>query len=553
MLCTTRRNRPARVFLAALLCGLLPIHEALARGGGFGGGGGGFRGGGGGGFGGGGGGYRGGGGGFGGGGGNRGGGEFGGGRGEFGGGGGRPEFGGGGRPEIGGGGRQEFGGGNRPEVGGGDRSPFGGEGRGEFGGGNRPGAETRPDAGNRPAGNRPGENRNININNINTGNINAGNRAAWGNRPGYYHNYNNYWHHGYWHGNWGSPWWYAHPWAAGLTAWGIGSLVYATGYALFANPFYGGYATPAMAGTYQDYSQPIMVQSDQQADPYAAGATDDASQVPPDVQAGLVPFDAAREAFKTGDYALALTKVNEALQKLPKDAALHEFRALVLFAQGQYQQAAATVYSVLAVGPGWDWTTLSSMYPSVDVYTKQLRALEAYRKQNPNAADAAFLLAYHYLTAGHTEAAARQLQAAQQLLPNDTLIPQLLKLITGSAPAGDSSADQPPAIQPGTKPDDALGGPPVDKKLLAGDWKASRGSDLTIGLSLKPDESFVWKVTQGGKSSSIEGKYSVEGNLLLLQQQNGNTMVGKVTQRDKGFNFRLIESGPTDEGLNFTK
>src|SRR5262249_57315751 len=112
--------------------------------------------------------------------------------------------------------------------------------------------------------------------------------------------------------------------------------------------------------------------------------------------AGLVPFDQAREAFKAGDYAQALKKVDEALQKLPKDAALHEFRALVLFAQGQYQQAAATIYSVLAVGPGWDWTTLSSMYSNVDVYAKQLRALEAYRKQNPGAADAAFLLAYHY-------------------------------------------------------------------------------------------------------------------------------------------------------------
>ena len=42
---------------------------------------------------------------------------------------------------------------------------------------------------------------------------------------------------------------------------------------------------------------------------------------------------------------------------MPNDASLHEFRALVLFALGQYEQAAATLYAVLSNGPGWDWTT----------------------------------------------------------------------------------------------------------------------------------------------------------------------------------------------------
>ena len=35
---------------------------------------------------------------------------------------------------------------------------------------------------------------------------------------------------------------------------------------------------------------------------------------------------------------------------------------LVLFAQGKYEQAAAPLYSVLSVGPGWDWTTLIGNY-----------------------------------------------------------------------------------------------------------------------------------------------------------------------------------------------
>jgi hypothetical protein len=63
---------------------------------------------------------------------------------------------------------------------------------------------------------------------------------------------------------------------------------------------------------------------------------------------------------------------------MPKDAATHEFRSLTQFALGKYQEAAATIYAVLAVGPGWDWTTLSSMYPDIDTYTAQLRKLEEY-------------------------------------------------------------------------------------------------------------------------------------------------------------------------------
>ena len=57
--------------------------------------------------------------------------------------------------------------------------------------------------------------------------------------------------------------------------------------------------------------------------------------------------------------------------------------------------------------PGWDWTTLCSLYADVDTYTEQLRALEHYVTANPNAIEARFLLVYHYMTSGHGEAAAR--------------------------------------------------------------------------------------------------------------------------------------------------
>ena len=39
-----------------------------------------------------------------------------------------------------------------------------------------------------------------------------------------------------------------------------------------------------------------------------------------------------------------------------------------------YQQAAAAVYAVISAGPGWDWNTVSNLYPNAGVYTDHLRS-----------------------------------------------------------------------------------------------------------------------------------------------------------------------------------
>ena len=94
-------------------------------------------------------------------------------------------------------------------------------------------------------------------------------------------------------------------------------------------------------------------------------------------------FDSARDSFKAGDYAKALELTDQAIRQMPNDAALHEFRGVVLFALHRYEDAAAPLYAVLSVGPGWDWSTLVGLYPNVSVYTDQLRALESYCKHQP--------------------------------------------------------------------------------------------------------------------------------------------------------------------------
>ena len=136
-------------------------------------------------------------------------------------------------------------------------------------------------------------------------------------------------------------------------------------------------------------------------------------------------FDQARDAFRQGNYAQAVQLDQQALGQMPNDPNMHEFLALGLFAQGQYDQAASSLYAVLSIGPGWNWTTLIGMYPDADTYTQQLRALEAYVKANPQSAAAHFVLGYHYVTQGHNDAAAKQFGEAAGLKPDDKLSAQL--------------------------------------------------------------------------------------------------------------------------------
>ncbi len=152
-----------------------------------------------------------------------------------------------------------------------------------------------------------------------------------------------------------------------------------------------------------DYSQPINTTA---AAPEQSVASQAASA-----------YDQARAAFKSGDYAQAIQLDQQALAQTPNDTDQHEFLALTYFAQGKYPQAAAPLYAVLSVRPGWDWTTLCGMYPDVDTYTTQLRALEAYVRSNPDSAQAHFVLAYQYLSRGMTRKPSAQLKEVVRLQP----------------------------------------------------------------------------------------------------------------------------------------
>ncbi len=327
----------------------------------------------------------------------------------------------------------------------------------------------------------------------------------------------------------------------GLSSWMYGPSLYDWGYSSYSNPY--GYAvngsnggtTVIVESAPYDYNQPINTQADA-LDP---GVTSPA----------LSSFDAARAAFKAGDYNQALNTTDQAIRQMPNDAALHEFRALDLFALQRYDEAAATLYAVLSAGPGWDWATLVGLYPNVSVYTQQLRALEAYCTQNPTSAAARFVLAYHYLTTGHTLAAFDQLKEVGALQPKDTLSSQLARRLEPSTP---SSPVGPPALQP---PISATAPAPSGREgRLEGTWTARPDANTTISVAIPDPGHFTWTVTQQNQPRQLQGRLTYGNGILTLAQDQGPAMVGNVTWTDENhFTFRVPGAAADDPGLTFSR
>jgi tetratricopeptide (TPR) repeat protein len=356
-------------------------------------------------------------------------------------------------------------------------------------------------------------------------------------------------HHGGWyHGGWAGGWypgaiWANYPVAAalGMTWWGVNRLSYAFGMGGYSNP----YCEEGGGGYGYDYSEPVAAYQpapEEQAAATTAAAT--APALPPGVTAeGMALFEQARAAFAAGNYTQALDLCNQTLKTMPNDAVVHEFRSLVLFALKKYPEAAAAAYAVLSAGPGWDWTTLSSLYGNVADYTTQLRALEAFVKANPKSSDARFLLAYHYLTTGHPDAAKAQLREVDKLTPNDKLVRALLGITSASGQEPPTPTPKPPLDA------DQL----IKTEQLVGVWTAGGSGGSKFQMTLEKDNGFAWKYTSGTKSQEIKGVFAVEQNNLALQVDDGTVLLAEVSLAGNQLKFKVIGGEPNDPGLKFTK
>jgi Tfp pilus assembly protein PilF len=347
------------------------------------------------------------------------------------------------------------------------------------------------------------------------------------------------------------------------SGWGLGSVASSWLYSGYSNPYYATVlaAQPAQTTVVYDYSQPINVT----AAPPDASVTESTEQV----------FSAARDSFMAGDYQRALDLSDQVLKQTPNAAVVHEFRALCLFALKHYDDAASVAYAVLTAGPGWNWSTMVGLYPGVDAYTDQLRALEAFARANPNSTSARFLLGYHYMVEGNQEAAAEQFENVVKLQPNETLSASFAKALrkaTEPAPEATAAAAQPAAVTaantspaappqagqtgaeapPAEAPDQQA--PPPPPAQMAGTWKAQPAPDVSITLTLQPDGQFAWDVDSKGQKQSLTGNAGFKDNELALFQKDGPPLIGKVTQSDANkFVFAPTGSGDKAPGLTFTK
>lgn len=362
----------------------------------------------------------------------------------------------------------------------------------------------------------------------------AGPAGHWSRNWGtWYNGYAPAWGHGRWDYLWDS---YPVAMAFGATMWGISAVNWAFGVSGYYNPYCEG---PVYIDNQQivSYTEPVVGDPAYETQAAPAEASDDTATPDPLTQT----FNQARQAFFDGQYDAALDFTNQALMKAPRDAAINEFRSLCLFALGQYRDSAATIHAVLAAGPGWDWTTMISLYSDKEDYTAQLRKLEAAVQANPQAADAQFLLAYHYLTAGYKEEAVAMLKSVTRLQPKDDLAAQLVKMYSPVSEE-DTKAEEAPA------PNVEMPAYPMEK--LYGDWTATNdGGEFTLHLG--DDDEFDWKFTRDGKPQSVSGAYIIRGDNLVMQPDTGGTMLSTITLTDD----QTLEFAPLEGGkkLTFTK
>jgi tetratricopeptide (TPR) repeat protein len=200
-----------------------------------------------------------------------------------------------------------------------------------------------------------------------------------------------------------------------------------SGYSAYDSGYTNPYTTQTAGGS---DSNTYAASAEQNSSTTAAASNDELASSREDVSAAVKQrMDAALLAFKNRDYAAAQRECEQAIELSIVDCNLYEFRALCQFAQGNYRPAAATLYSVLAAGPGWNWNTLSSLYSSAQIYTPQLRRLEQFVRGNPRDAAGHFVLAYHYLVLDARDAALGQLREVVRAQPQDKLSASIVQAL----------------------------------------------------------------------------------------------------------------------------
>ena len=310
-------------------------------------------------------------------------------------------------------------------------------------------------------------------------------------------------------------------------------MIFNSGYQSFSNPFPAPPVVNSGGVTIINYSQPITVAAAE----FPPG--DEAAEIASSERAQKA-FDESLAAFKMGNFDVALVAVDRAISEVPGDPAMHEFRALVFFAMGRFNDAAGVLNPILASGPGWDWTTMTGLFESQDDYIEHLRKLEQHQEANPDSAAANFLLGYHYLVLGHLEQAFTLFEHAAKLEPTDIVSAGLRDLLRDSIRTGDEEETPPP--------------PTVNADKLVGTWVSKVAGDGTITLVMKEDGGFSWTFDKTGNNGKLSGEFGIYDPNLLVLMSDDSQMVGAVTFADDSKLSFVLDGGPRgDPGLTFDR
>jgi uncharacterized protein (TIGR03066 family) len=114
-------------------------------------------------------------------------------------------------------------------------------------------------------------------------------------------------------------------------------------------------------------------------------------------------------------------------------------------------------------------------------------------------------------------------------------------------PSDESTPPAPPPPADGNTPS-------IDANKLVGTWTAGNEQQGRFQMELTATGEFTWTYSSGGTKQELKGVYAVKDDGLVLEPDEGGTLVARVAlQDDQTLSFRVVGSQEGDPGLNFKR
>jgi tetratricopeptide (TPR) repeat protein len=156
----------------------------------------------------------------------------------------------------------------------------------------------------------------------------------------------------------------------------------------------------------------------------------------------------AVEAFQRQSYGRAIKSLDSLKLETDPHFPAELLLAQTLFALGKYDDADAALHRALEGLPESEWGLIVENYLDYYLLPKpfewQLRALEKYLSEHPDAAPAACLLGFEYGYLGYPVEAAEYLQRANAIAPGDRIANRLHQHFSGLAAQQRAASGEPP-------------------------------------------------------------------------------------------------------------